>query len=175
VPPGTYLYAKQGYTVAATMLEIASGTDWETLIQQEIFTPVRMKTATLGQVFDNALPPKAPVGHDLVGETNPVPRLKLPLNYELHYHAAVGPAAYAACTLRDWAKFLHLHATNYISDYLSSATGTRLQLPYRDDSNRSTFDMGRGILVGDRSWANPGKALTHNGDVHEPAEQLDSR
>src|ERR1035437_5854188 len=33
VPPGNYLYSNQGYTVAATMMEIASGKDWETLIQ----------------------------------------------------------------------------------------------------------------------------------------------
>jgi CubicO group peptidase (beta-lactamase class C family) len=166
VPPGTYLYANQGYTVAATMMEIASGTDWETLIQQEVFTPVRMKSATLGQVFDNALPPKAPVGHDLAaGATNPVPRLKLPLNYELHYHAAVGPPGYVGCTLKDWAKFLRIHTTNYISDYMSSATGTRLQQPYIDDGDGSNFDMGRGILVTDRTWASPGKALAHGGDV----------
>lgn len=166
VPPGNFLYSNQGYTVAATMLEIASGTDWETLVQQEIFTPIRMQTAALGQVFDNALPPKAPVGHDLAaGAANPVPRLKLPLNYELHYHAATGPAGYVGCTLKDWAKFLHIHTTNYISDYMSSPTGTRLQQPYIDDGNSGNFDIGRGILVTDRSWASPGKALTHGGDI----------
>lgn len=53
----------------------------------------------------------------------------------------------------------------HAGDYLSGATGTRLQLPSLDDGNSGTFDMGRGILAGDRSWANPGKALTHNGDV----------
>ena len=166
VPPGNYLYSNQGYTVAATMMEIASGTDWETLIQREIFTPIRMKTATLGQVFDNALPPQAPVGHDLAAAaTIPVPRLKLPLNYELHYHAVTGPAGYVGCTLKDWAKFLHIHTTNYIGDYMSSATGTRLQQPYIDDGDGSNFDMGRGILVTDRSWASPGKALAHGGDI----------
>ena len=166
VPPSNYLYSNQGYTVAATMLEIASGTDWETLIQQEIFAPIRMTTATLGQVFDNALPPKAPVGHDLAaGATTPVPRLKLPLNYELHYHAATAPAGYVGCTLKDWAKFLHIHTATYISDYMSSATGTRLQQPYIDDGKGGNLDMGRGIMVTDRSWASPGKALAHGGDI----------
>ena len=166
MPPGNYLYSNQGYTVAATMLEIASGTDWETLVQQEIFAPIRMDSATLGQVFDNVLPPKAPAGHDLAaGAANPVPRLRLPLNYELHYHAATAPAGYVSCTLRDWAKFLRIHTTNYISDYMSSATGTRLQQPYLDDGDGSNLDMGHGILVTDRSWASPGKALAHGGDI----------
>ena len=165
VPPTNFLYSNQGYTVAATMLEIASGTDWETLVQQEIFTPARMKSATLGQVFDNLLPPKTPVGHDLAWGTNPVPRLRLPMNYELHYHAATAPAGYVACTLKDWAKFLHLHTTNFISDYMSSATGTHLQQPYIDDGNSGPLDQGRGIIVADRSWASPGKALAHGGDI----------
>ena len=162
VTPGTYLYANQGYIVAATMLEIASGTDWETLIQQEVFTPIRMQTATLGQVFDNVVPPKAPVGHDLTSGTTLVPRLRLPNNYELHYKASAGAAGYVGCTLRDWAKFLHVQATSNISDYLSSATGTRLQQAY---TGAGTEGYGRGIITYNRSWATPGQALAHGGDI----------
>ena len=168
VPPGSYLYANQGYTVAATMLEIASGKDWETLIQEELFTPLRMKTAMLGQVFGNARPPAAPVGHDLVGGTNPVPRLKLPLNFEWHYKASLGAAGYVGCTLQDWAKFLYMHTTNCISDYMTTATGSRLQTPYIDTHGN---DYGRGIVVGYRTWAD-GNALFHGGDVFGQDSQV---
>jgi hypothetical protein len=89
----------------------------------------------------------------------------LAFNVELHYKASAGASGYVGCTLKDWAKFLHIHTTNYISDYMSSATGTRFQQPYIDDGNSGTLDMGRGILVTDRSWASPGKALAHGGDV----------
>jgi len=162
VTPGNYLYANQGYIVAATMLEIASGKDWETLIQDEVFTPVRMQTATLGQVFDNVLPPKAPVGHDLTSGTTLVPRLRMPNNAEYHYKASIGAAGYVACTLQDWAKFVHIQATSNISDYLSAATSTRLQQAY---TGAGTEGYGRGIITYNRSWALPGQALAHGGDV----------
>ena len=162
VTPGTYLYANQGYVVAANMLEIASGKDWETLVKDEIFTPIRMQTATLGQVFDNVVPPKTPVGHDLGSGTTLVPRLRLPNNYEAHYKASAGPAAYVACTLQDWTKFLHIQATSNISNYLTPATGTRLQQAY---TGAGTEGYGRGIITYNRSWALPGQALMHGGDV----------
>lgn len=163
VTPGNYLYANQGYIVAATMLEIASGSDWETLIQNEIFKPIRMQTATLGQVFDNVVPPKAPVGHDLGSGTTLVPRLRMPNNAEFHYKASAGPAGYVACTLQDWVKFLHVQATSGISDYLSAATGTRLQQAY---TGAGTAGYGRGIITyTNQPWALPGLALAHGGDI----------
>ena len=162
VTPGTYLYANQGYIVAATMMEIASGKDWETLVQDEIFTPIRMQSAKLGQVFDNVVPPKAPVGHDLGVGTNLVPRSTLPNNYEFHYKASAGPAGYVSCTLQDWVKFLHIQATSGISDFLSPATGTRLQQAY---TGAGTEGYGRGIITYNRSWALPGQALAHGGDI----------
>ncbi len=122
------------------MMEIASGLDWEALIQQEVFTPIRMNSATLGQVFDNVVPPKAPVGHDLSGGAL-VPRLLLPNNYEFHYKASAGAAGYVACTLQDWTKFLHVQATSSISDYLTPATGVRLQQSY---TGAGTDGYGRG-------------------------------
>jgi len=162
VTPGNYLYANQGYIVAATMLEIASGKDWETLIQDEVFTPIRMNTATLGQVFDNVLPPKAPVGHDLVSGTSLVPRLRLPNNYEYHYKASAGAAGYVACTLQDWAKFVNIQATSNIGDYFTAATGLKLQQAY---TGSGTEGYGRGILTYNRTWALPGQALAHGGDI----------
>ena len=159
VAPGTFLYANQGYTVAATMLEIASGRDWETLMREEIFTPLGMKSATLGIVYDAALPPKAPVGHELpAGETTPVPRAPMKPAVHLRYQASNGPGGYVACTLQDWAKFLQAQVKN--DHYLSAATAQRLQEPFSGNDGYS-----RGIGVADRAWAKPGRALTHSGDI----------
>ena len=166
VPPGQYLYANQGYAVVATMLEIASGTDWETLIQQEVFTPVRMSSAALGQVFDNTLPPKAPVGHDLNTNTFVLtPRLKLPSNYEWHYRASCGAAGYAGLPLKDWAKFIHLHANTVVSDYLTNtAVLPRLHLPYDIHQTIGSNDMGRGVSI--LYWSFAGEnGLYHGGDI----------
>jgi len=167
VAAGTFLYANQGYTVAATMLEIASGKDWETLMQEEIFTPLRMTTATLGIVYDDAVPPKAPVGHDLAaGQTVPVPRTAPSTNVNFHYEASNGPGAHTACTLQDWAKFLHLHMTSDLGNYLTAATGARLQQPYPGASFVGADGYSRGAYVyTNLAWATPGNALYHGGDV----------
>jgi CubicO group peptidase (beta-lactamase class C family) len=161
VTPGDYLYANQGYAVAATMLEIASGKDWETLIREEVFTPLRMRNATLGEVFDNVLPPKAPVGHYLsAGSTVSAPVTAVDSATHFHLQAALGAGGYVACTLQDWAKFLHVQATSDISDYLTPATATRLQQPFTGSEG-----YGRGVFAFNRSWATPGQALNHSGQI----------
>ena len=167
VAPGNFLYSNQGYTVAATMLELASGKAWETLIQEEIFTPLRMTTATLGIVYDDVVPPEAPVGHDLAaGQTVPVPRAATSDNVNYHYEASNGAGAYTACTLQDWAKFLHLHVTSDIGDYLTAATGARLQQPFPGPTFSGADGYARGAYVyTNLSWAKPGNALYHGGDV----------
>jgi CubicO group peptidase (beta-lactamase class C family) len=149
------------------MLEIASGKDWETLIQEEIFTPLRMSTATLGIVYSDTVPPAAPVGHDLAaGQTVPVPRTAPSANVNFHYEASNGAGAYTACTLQDWAKFLHMHMTSDIGNYLSSATGARLQQPYPGPSFAGADGYSRGAYVyTNLAWATPGNALYHGGDV----------
>ena len=167
VAPGTFLYANQGYTVAATMLEMASGQTWETLIQDEIFAPLRMTTAKLGIIYDDAVPPKTPVGHDLaVGQTVPVPRTATSSNFNYYYEASNGAGAYTACILQDWAKFLHMHMTSDLGNFLTTATGARLQQPFVGPSFAGADGYARGAYVyTNLSWATPGNALYHGGDV----------
>jgi CubicO group peptidase (beta-lactamase class C family) len=163
VTPGNYLYSNQGYAVAATMMELASGQDWETLIEQEILSPMRMNSASLGIVYDDALPPKNPVGHDLSsGSTVPTPRAAMDSATLYRYQASNGPGGFVICTLLDWAKFLNVQATGSIGTYLSSATFSRLQTPF---TGAGTEGYARGVLAVNRSWATPGQALTHDGDI----------
>ena len=166
VAPGNFLYANQGYTVAATMLEIASGKDWETLIRDEIFTPLRMASAGLGIVYDDTVPPKNPVGHDLnAGQTVPVPRTATSTNVNYHYEASNGAGAYAASTLQDWAKFLHMHMTSDLGSYLSASNGLRLQQAFPGPAFSGADGYSRGAYVySNLTWALPGNALYHGGD-----------
>jgi len=163
VTPGTYLYSNQSYTVVGTMMEIVTGKDWEVLVEEEIFTPIRMETAMIGQVYDNVLPPKAPVGHNLAnGQTVPV--VQPPMNEATHfrYQASGAPGGFVGCTLRDIAKFLHAHATSDISDYLTPATAARLQESW---TGPGTEGYGRGVSAWNRNWATPGQALQHSGII----------
>ncbi len=163
VTPGTYLYSNQGYTVAATMMELATGQDWETLIQQEVISPLRMTSASLGIVYDNAVPPANPVGHDLwSGNTVPSPRTAMDPTTLYHYQASNGPGGFVICTLQDWGKFLNLQSTGSIGTYLSTATFTRLQTPW---TGAGTEGYARGVAAYNRSWATPGQALNHAGDI----------
>ena len=163
VTPGTYLYSNQGYTVAATMMELATGQDWETLIQQEVLSPLRMNSASLGIVYDNAVPPANPVGHDLwSGSTVPSPRTAMDPTTLYHYQASNGPGGFVICTLQDWGKFLNLQSTGSTGTYLSTATFTRLQTPW---TGAGTEGYARGVAAYNRSWATPGQALNHAGDI----------
>lgn len=161
VAPGKFHYSNQGYAVAANMMERATGKDWETLIREEIFAPARMATGRFGPVYDDELPPKAPVGHDLLaGKSIPEPRPLKETNFELRIAAAQGPGGSVACTLQDWAKFLHMMAMIDQLNFVSSATAIKLRVPFTD---KDTY--GLGVRVYDRSWAAPGPALHHGGST----------
>ena len=163
VTPGTFLYSNQGYTIVGTMMEIVTGKEWEVLVEEEVFTPLGMEKGMFGQVYDNALPPKDPVGHSLAtGQTVPV--VVPPMNEATHfrYQAASGPTGFIGCSLRDLAKFLNAHATSDVTDYLRPATAARLQEPW---TGPGTEGYGRGVQTWNRDWAEPGQALQHAGII----------
>ena len=161
VAPGKYLYSNQGYTAAAVMMEIASGKTWEQLMEEEIFGPLKMTGASMGIVYNNEVPAKAPVGHDLPkGETNSVPRRSMRGERHSNYQASHGPGGFVACTFEDWAKFLRIRTGANAGSYLKPETIRKLQTPFKEDGSYAL-----GVMAVDRPWAKPGKALTHNGDI----------
>jgi CubicO group peptidase (beta-lactamase class C family) len=161
VQPGEFLYANQGYAVAAAMLEQITGRDWESLIQEYVFTPLEMTSATIGIVYDDTIPPKRPNGHDLpLNATVPIPRPVLSADLLHNDQAATGPAGYIACTLQDWAKFLHAHVTAESTGYLSAETAAKLKRPFI-----GVEGYGLGVAAYNRTWATPGQALVHSGDI----------
>jgi CubicO group peptidase (beta-lactamase class C family) len=161
VPPGEYLYANQGYAVAAAMMEQITGRDWESLIQEYVFNPLHMTSATIGVIYDDVVPPKTPVGHDLpLNQTVPIPRPLLSATLLHNDQAATGSGGYIACTLQDWAKFLHAHVTAESTGYLSAETAAKLKRPYI-----GVEGYGLGVSAYNRTWATPGQALVHSGDI----------
>lgn len=161
VQPGEYLYANQGYAVAGAMMEQLTGQDWESLIQEHVFTPLGMSSAKIGIVYNDIVPPKTPVGHDfLPGQKVPTPR---PVPSEILLHndqGATGSAGYVACTLQDWAKFLHAHVTAETTGYLTSETAAKLKRPFI-----GVEGYGLGVAAYNRTWAMPSQALVHSGDI----------
>jgi CubicO group peptidase (beta-lactamase class C family) len=161
VQPGEFLYANQGYAVAAAMMEHITGQDWESLIQEYVFTPLEMTSASIGIIYNDKLPPTRPVGHDLPQDQKvPIPR-PVPSTTLLHNdQGATGPAGYIACTLQDWVKFLHAHVTAESTGYLSAETAAKLKRPFIGIEG-----YGLGVAAYNRTWATPGQALVHSGDI----------
>lgn len=161
VAPGTYLYSNQGYAVAAVMMEIVTGKTWEELMKEEIFIPLKMTTAKMGIVYDNEIPPFAPVGHDLPKDsTNAAARTAMQGVRHSRYQASHGPGGFVACTFADWGKFLRVHTTKGFHGYLKPESVEKLQKPFSDNG-----DYALGVNSVKRGWAKPGQALTHNGDI----------
>lgn len=83
-------YSNYGYIVAGAMLEAVGGSDWETLMQREVFEPLGITTAGFG-------PPPRIRGHvKSGGKWTPQVRDNPPV---------LGPAGTVHLSLGDWAKF----------------------------------------------------------------------
>lgn len=93
-------YSNQGYAVAGVMLETATNTPWEALIEEKLFRPLEMDSAgfrapaspeTLDQPWGHRAGQPVPPGP---GSDNP---------------DAIGPAGTVHASIRDWAKFAQYH------------------------------------------------------------------
>jgi len=162
VAPGEYLYSNQGYTVAATMLELVSGKSWEALMQEYLFKPSRMGSATVGSSYESASDSGVVVGHYLTqGSDTATPVAPLGGNSALlPYQASTGPGGHTLTSLYDWAKWLHLQVTADLGGYLKPDTVNKLQSGYQ-----GVEDYGLGVFSVARNWATPGPALSHSGLV----------
>ena len=99
--PGEFLYSNVGYLVAGAMAERASGKSWETLMQEEIFEPLGIKSAGFG-------PPD--VDQDIQQPWGHISLATLQIPTHGDNPAALGPAGTAHISLSDWAKFCLSHA-----------------------------------------------------------------
>lgn len=163
VPPGQYLYSNQGYAVAAAMLEQAQQKSWEDLVHKEIFRPLRMRSARIGLIYNDAVPPAAVVGHDLAAEASvAVPRKAMTASEAFHYQASNAPGGAVACTLWDWVRFLQVFCDHPdVKKFLKPQTKAHLMEPYQGAEG-----YGRGVQSVSRSWAGSGRALNHAGDIY---------
>lgn len=114
-PQGAFLYSNAGYVVAGAMMEKASDTSWEALMEREVFAPLGMMGVGFGA------PP------DLLGH-NPRP---VPPSFVADNIPAMGPAGTVHLPGDAMLAFLEAHATRP-EDFLSPASWTRLHTPVED-------------------------------------------
>jgi CubicO group peptidase (beta-lactamase class C family) len=152
-PPGTkMIYSNQGYTIVGAMLEKITGRDYESLITEKLFKPLRMDTAGFGSP-GTAGRVDQPWGH--------VERLGSIVPVQLDNPPAISPAARVHCSLDDLARFVMLHLQPGTNGLLKAGTVARLHaLPKDAKGPRDNYACG--WIVYQRDWAG-GTALMHNG------------
>ena len=138
--PGTYVYSNAGFAIAAAAAEAVTGKSWETLMQREVFKPLRIRSAGFG-------PPgslrklTAPQGHESVnGKWKPKPP-----TVDADNPTAIFPAGGVHMTLEDWGRFAALHlkiARAEKNEFLEETIGRRLQTPVE-----GTYALGWGTVA----------------------------
>jgi len=139
-------YSNAGFSVAGAMMEQATGTDYERLLRDKIFTPLGMTSAgfrapaTAGQVDQ-------PYGHN-PNPVEPEPRGDNP--------RGIAPAGAVHCTMEDWAKYAQLH----LGDFPKILSAEEIALLHSPPKSNPGYAAG--WIVTQRPWAG-GIALTHAG------------
>jgi CubicO group peptidase (beta-lactamase class C family) len=132
---GVYQYSNLGYIVAGAMLEIVTGSSWETLVQTYLFTPLSMTQAGFGAP-DTEGTLAQPVGHiqDL-GNWYPVD----PSVEDISDNPPVlGPAGTVHASLDDMAAYIGLHLKGLqgetVDGFLTGQEFAKLYTPFPNSS-----------------------------------------
>jgi len=150
--PGTRMvYANAGYVIAGVVAEAKAEQSWEAAMRALVFAPLGITTAGFGAPGEGA-PNTQPWGHGGSGERRPVPPGAAADN-----PAAMGPAGTVHMSMRDWARFIALHAGG---DGGSPALLDAQWLARLHDQGDG--DYACGWVVTERGWA-PGEVITHSG------------
>jgi len=153
--PGTkYLYSNAGFAIAGAAAEKRMDLPFESLLREEVFRPLGMKSAGFGAP-GSAKALDQPWGHRAAGGRSvpvaPGPTADNP--------PAIAPAGTVHATLGDWGRFVSLHlrgARGEEGEFLPPKAFRRLHTPPEGQTYALGWNTGR------RSWAG-GPVLTHAG------------
>jgi CubicO group peptidase (beta-lactamase class C family) len=151
LPGEKILYSNWGYTIASAVAERATGKSYETLMREEVFVPLVMKSAgfqgtgTVGKIDQ-------PWPHTANGKPAPGN------GPEMDNVPTMAAAGTMHMSLRDYGAFVAeiLKATQGKSSWLKKETAEALLQPRGDQ-------YALGWLVPERGWAG-GRAIHHGGD-----------
>jgi len=168
-PGTTFEYSNAGTALAGLMAETVTATDYETLIQRELFTPLGITTAGFGApgAVPAAAEPDQPRGHTrrIKGKYRPVPPGPGSDNPQ-----AIAPAGTAHMSLADWSRFAALHLrgeqqgwTVGTRQLLLAEDFVKLHTPVRDkDDTAATGGYAMGWAFSAQGPGKPG-LLVHSG------------
>lgn len=159
-PGSQFLYSNAGFALAGHMTETVTGSDWEELVQREVFAPLGITSAGFGAPGTTETVDE-PRGHSAAGKT-------IPPGLFADNPPAIGPAGTVHMTIDDWARFVDAHLVGEDHDTpLPISQDDLVRLHTRIGPDASTYAAG--WMVTTRPWAkgdgpeDSGRVLTHNG------------
>ncbi len=145
VNKGEYLYSNLGYMVAGAMMERLTGTSWEVLLENNLFSSLAMTNSSFG-VPDSQNNLSQPNGHVFQGSGWKPDNSDNP--------AVLGPAGTVHSNLEDMGKYISAHLSgargNNVSGLLTSTEFMKLHTASKDPG----YALGWGVSDG---------SLSHNG------------
>ncbi len=124
---GTYHYSNTGYIILGSIIETITGKPWETVIDEEVFTPLGMTSCGFGAP---ATPGTidAPWGHQKKKNSDALTAID-PASPTADNPPAFGPAGTVHCNLDSWVLYLQGHLGGGPEDYLKAETWEALHTP----------------------------------------------
>ncbi|MEZ6062658.1 MAG: serine hydrolase domain-containing protein [Planctomycetaceae bacterium] len=152
-PPGDrHSYSNIGYTLAGFIAAEKAGVPWETLMERELFVPLKLTSAGFGPpVGENEL--DQPWGH----RRSLFVRVPADPKGGADNSPIIGPAGIIHMTMKDLAAYgwQHLHGETTPDGMLKADTFVKLHTP-------AAGDYGYGWVIWQRDWAD-GRLIWHNG------------
>lgn len=150
LPPGAYTsYSNYGAALAGYLVQVVSGQTLEAYLEDQIFAPLNMHSASLGQVLEPSNPQAMPVAlRDRIASV-----YTLNNGYpERHPFELIVPAPAGAisATSADMAKFMlaHLQEGELINQRILSQE-TALMMRTRPYPDREAADFAHGLVAGE--------------------------
>lgn len=153
--PGTkMIYSNQGYAIVGAMLEKITGTNYESLLTEKLFKPLRMDSAGFGPPGTTGKTDQ-PWGH--------TKKFSITIPVQSDNPPAIAPAGRVHCSLDDLARYAMLHLQRGTNALLKPETLAKLHAsPDGAEIKHFMEDYAGGWVRMKRGWAG-GPVLWHNG------------
>lgn len=151
--PGTRTeYSNSGYVILGYIAEQALKADWETLIRNRIFLPLKMNSCGFGPAGTKGTDaPDQPWGHLLEDRTGAL--IAVAPSLQADNPPAFGPAGTVHCSAHDWIKFLRLFIDGQEERRSRALIVRKETFDHLAGSAQNGFTYSTIVRINRRTWA----------------------
>lgn len=151
--PGTRTeYSNSGYVILGYVAEQAMKSDWESLVRNRIFVPLKMKSCGFGPAGTKGRElPDQPWGHRIDDASGKV--IAVPPSLQADNPPAFGPAGTVHCSAGDWIKFLRLFIDGQDERRSRALIVRKETFDHLSGSAQNGFTFSNMTKTDRRSWA----------------------